>query len=244
MVRTRTWYLTALVIGALCETIGYAGRIVSASEEPGCWTLGPFITQNILILVAPTFMAASIYMILGRIIVLTDGERYSLIKRRWLTKIFVSGDAVSLLLQASGGGLMSIGESLLDIGENTITGGLFVQLAFFGFFVAVSAIFHRRMSRRPTSQARYPLVRWRSYLTTLYVTSALIWVRSVFRVIEYIQGNDGYLMTTEAFVFVFDGLLMLGALTWMNWFHPSEIGILLRGGEPAKNGLELVKLGA
>lgn len=139
---------------------------------------------------------------------------------------------------------MSIGESLLDIGENTITGGLLVQLAFFGFFVAVSAIFHRRMSRRPTSQARYPLVRWRSYLTTLYVTSALIWVRSVFRVIEYIQGNDGYLMTTEAFVFVFDGLLMLGALTWMNWFHPSEIGILLRGGEPAKNGLELVKLGA
>lgn len=58
--------------------------------------------QNVLILIAPALMAASIYMILGRIILLTDGERYALVKRRWLTKLFVTGDVISLMMQASG----------------------------------------------------------------------------------------------------------------------------------------------
>lgn len=58
--------------------------------------------QNLLILIAPALMAASIYMILGRIILLTQGEQHAIIKRRWLTKIFVAGDVTSLLLQGSG----------------------------------------------------------------------------------------------------------------------------------------------
>lgn len=41
-------------------------------------------------------------MELGRIIVLVGGERHSLIRVSWLTKIFVSGDVLSFLMQASG----------------------------------------------------------------------------------------------------------------------------------------------
>jgi hypothetical protein len=52
------------------------------------------VAQNVLILIAPAFMAASIYMILGRIILLTDGDSHSLIRRRWITKIFVAGDVI------------------------------------------------------------------------------------------------------------------------------------------------------
>lgn len=127
MYTTRTWYLTALVIGGLCklrirdiqsiifffpscsngsscagEFIGYIARAINATEEPGCWGLGPYVVQNVLVLIAPAFMAASIYMILGRIILLTDGDSHSLIRRRWITKIFVTGDVVSLLMQSSG----------------------------------------------------------------------------------------------------------------------------------------------
>ncbi len=47
-------------------------------------------------------MAASIYMILGRIILLTAGEHHALLNRKWLTKIFVTGDVLSLLLQSCG----------------------------------------------------------------------------------------------------------------------------------------------
>ena len=47
-------------------------------------------------------MAASIYMILGRIILLTAGEHHALVKRKWLTKTFVWGDVVSLCTQSTG----------------------------------------------------------------------------------------------------------------------------------------------
>lgn len=135
---------------------------------------------------------------------------------------------------------MAAGGSLLKIGENIIIGGLFVQLAFFGFFVVAAGIFHRRMSLVPTAKASDPAVRWKKYLLTLYMTSALILVRSIFRVIEYLNGNDGVLLRSEVYLYVFDALLMVVVLVWMNWFHPSELGLLLRGQSPGKNGLELV----
>jgi hypothetical protein len=35
---------------------------------------------------------------------------------------------------------------------------------------------------------------------------------------------------------------MFIVLAWMNWFHPSEVGLLLRGNQPITNGLQLLKL--
>ncbi len=62
--------------------------------------------QSILLLIAPALLAASIYMVLGRIVLLTEGERHSLIPQRWLTKVFVAGDVVSFLTQGAGGGIL------------------------------------------------------------------------------------------------------------------------------------------
>ncbi len=83
------------------EFVGYIGRAVSTTETPD-WTLGPYLVQTLLLLVAPALFAASIYMVLGRIILLVDGEKYSVLPKRWLTKIFVAGDVLSFLLQAGG----------------------------------------------------------------------------------------------------------------------------------------------
>lgn len=55
------------------------------------------------ILIAPALFAASIYMILGRIIILVDGQEHSFIRPQWLTKIFVIGDVVCFFLLAGGG---------------------------------------------------------------------------------------------------------------------------------------------
>lgn len=101
MVRTKTWYLLPFVIGGIFETIGYAGRAASAAESPD-WTLGPYIVQSLFLLVAPTLFAASIYMELGRIVLLTDGELYAPVKRKWLTKLFVVGDVLCFWIQAGG----------------------------------------------------------------------------------------------------------------------------------------------
>ena len=101
LIKLRTWYFIPVFIGGIMECIGYIARIESSKQSPN-WTLGPFIIQSLLILVAPAMVAASIYMILGRIIVAVDGEKYSLIKKRWLTKIFVMTDILSFLVLSGG----------------------------------------------------------------------------------------------------------------------------------------------
>lgn len=61
-----------------------------------------YVIQLTYILLAPTLMAASIYMMLGRIIHLTDGEARSIISSSKITKIFVTGDVICLLAQSGG----------------------------------------------------------------------------------------------------------------------------------------------
>ncbi|KAH7225182.1 RTA1 like protein-domain-containing protein [Fusarium oxysporum] len=243
LIKTKTWYMLAFCLGGISEIAGYIGRAINSTEDPGCWTLGPYVVQSVLLLIAPALMAASIYMILSRVILLTEGEVHAVIRRRWLTKIFVVGDIISIELQSAGGSMMSganEGNNLMKIGEYVIIGGLFFQLAIFGIFIVVVSVFHRRMNRSPTNKSLEPSIRWRHYLTTLYITSGFIWVRSLFRVIEYLDGNDGYLMRTEAFMSVFDATLIWIVMVWMNWYHPSEIGLLLRNELPVTNGFELL----
>lgn len=145
-----------------------------------------------------------------------------------------------LTLSFKGAGMMAI-DGLRDVGEDVLIAGLFVQLVFFGFFILVAGLYHRRLRTNPTPRSENPEIRWGHYLTTLYFTSALILIRSVFRVIEYIMGNDGYLLRNEVFLYIFDAALMFSVLVWLNWFHPSEIGLLIRGDKAVSNGLRLVR---
>jgi len=57
-------------------------------------------------------------------------------------------------------------------------------------------------------------------------------VRSIMRVVEFVQGNTGYVFSHEWFLYVFDALLMLGVMGLFCWIHPGEIKGYL---ERAKN---------
>ncbi|KAL6910064.1 RTA1 like domain-containing protein [Trichoderma evansii] len=244
MWKTRCWYLTPLVIGCFFEFIGFAGRAASGAQKAGCWTLGPYLIQSMFILLAPALFAASIYMILGRIIILVDGQDHSIIRPQWLTKIFVIGDVICFLLLAGGSGILASSKnspSSTDLGNNVIIGGLVLQLIWFALFVTVTAVFHHRMKSIPTVRSQQSDCRWQIYLRTLYIAGCLIIIRNLFRVIEYAQGNDGYLLTKEAFIYTFDALPMLAVVTWLHWMHPGEIGLLLRGEKTIQNGFELIQ---
>lgn len=60
-------------------------------------------------------------------------------------------------------------------------------------------------------------------LVVLFVTSLLIFIRSVFRVIEYIQGHDGYLMRHEVWLYIFDGTIILAVVAVFCWWYPTEM---------------------
>ena len=118
--------------------------------------------------------------------------------------------------------------SSISTGQNIIIGGLVLQILFFGFFVVVAIIFQSRMGKTPTSSSTMIGLSWQKHLHTLYAASALVLIRSVFRVIEYKQGNDGYLLGHEPFLYIFDATLMLGVMILFNVVHPKEVSEVLR----------------
>lgn len=225
--------------------VGYIGRILSSHDQ---WDKIPYIMQSLLLLLAPALFAASIYMILGRIILLTDGEKFSLVHRNRLTKIFVGGDVFCFFMQGTGGGIQATGSKHQDsgkrfakisqkLGKYIILGGLGIQIAFFGFFVVVAAIFQFR--GRAHFATLDSSITWRRHLYTLYGTSILILIRSLFRVIEYVQGNDGYLLRHEVFLYMFDGVLMLSVMIAMNVSHPGDIATMLKAMSDTGSVIEL-----
>ncbi|RDW57851.1 RTA1 domain-containing protein [Aspergillus mulundensis] len=226
LLRTRTWFMIPFMIGAALETVGYIGRVLSSVEAPD-FTKGPYVMQSALILIAPAFLAASIYMTLGRIIAMLDAERCSIIPLRFLTKLFVAGDVLSFLMQASGAGIMVKDNTSADTGEKIIIGGLFVQIIFFAFFVVTALIFEIRMARQRVLVSSSLRSIWRRHMVALCFTSVLILIRSVIRVVEYLMGYDSYMMKQEVFIYVFDALLMFIVVFALNWSHPSEVNCAL-----------------
>lgn len=58
---------------------------------------------------------------------------------------------------------------------------------------------------------------------TLYIGSLLIMVRSIFRVVEYLMGNNGFLLRHEYLVYIFDATLMFLVMLLFLWVHPRQL---------------------
>ncbi|RDH32557.1 RTA1 like protein-domain-containing protein [Aspergillus welwitschiae] len=248
----RTWFFTPFIIGGIFETAGYTARIINSEQAPLQWTTAPYIMQELLLLLAPSLFAASIYMVLGRIVRVSKGESQSPISARWITRVFVIGDVLAILGQATGGGILSqtsfssttsdskSNKSRQKLGNWIIIGGLIAQIIFFGLFILVSGVFDARMTRSPPPprsrrrhrhryrRRRYPP--WRQLLRVLYVVDVLIIARCVFRVVEFAQGRAGVLQRKEVWMYVFDGLLMFLVMVVLLVWHPSRLGCEKREG--------------
>ncbi|KAL3440275.1 RTA1 like protein-domain-containing protein [Aspergillus insuetus] len=175
------------------------------------------------------------------------GHSYCLIRRRWLTKIFLAGDILSFIMQGVGGGIMASGTpSALTTGENIIIGGLVIQLIFFSLFVITSIKFHLGLRSGPSRKVLHSQPPWERHMYALYGGSALIFIRSLFRLIEYAQGNNGYLVSHEVYLYIFDAVLMVLVMLVFAWVHPSEVNVLLKpgGGGRAAERVFWLKMGA
>lgn len=210
----------------LVEVIGYALRAI-AYDKTG--ELIPYVLQSSFLLLGPVLFAASLYMTLGRVIRAVDGGEFSLIRLNWLTRIFVAGDVVSFIVQASGAAMKSQVEDVdPDVGTNIVVGGLVFQVIVFGIFMVVAAVFNRRF-RNSGGSSHSRDIPWQVVLSMLYATSAMIMARNVFRVVEYAMGNDGYLLSVEWPVYVFDAGLMSLTMACFFWWYPSQLMPALGG---------------
>ncbi|EFQ98821.1 RTA1 [Nannizzia gypsea CBS 118893] len=234
IIRGRVWFFIPLFIGGIFEIVGFEGRIISSTEAP-LFTDTPYIIQNLFLLLAPALFAASIYMQLGRLIIVLEAEQHSIVRRSWMTKIFVTGDILSFVVQGLGkypycGGIMASGTpSNLSLGEKIVVVGLIIQILFFGFFIIVSVILHLRMNTHPTTASLSLHFSWNKYLYGIYAVSALVMVRSIFRVAEFAQGTNGTLLRHEYYLYIFDAALMFILMVILNIIHPGVISTMIRG---------------
>ena len=152
-----------------------------------------FKLQIVLLTFAPAFLAAGIYL---KHLVITFGESFSRLKPQWYTRIFITCDLFSIVLQGTGGGLASAANnnrSLLDAGNDLMITGLAFQvftLALFGllsieYFVRVWK--HKHELNPVTYELRRSL-KFKLFLVALVVAYTTIMTRCIYRVIEMVGG--------------------------------------------------------
>ena len=127
-------------------------------------------------------MAAGNYLLIGRLIraVLppSTGHRVFGMPARFLTRVFVSGDVITCLVQASGS---SVGSSVdwvgktADVGVKILIGGLALQALMFLIFLAIFSRFVYLAKRKGLVVADAPMG-WEKVVVAVYVSSAMILV--------------------------------------------------------------------
>ncbi|KAF2174404.1 hypothetical protein K469DRAFT_691718 [Zopfia rhizophila CBS 207.26] len=140
------------------------------------------------------------------------------------SEVFVCGDVLAFLLQAGGGGMMAQ-SNIADLGQKVMLIGLFVQLLFFGFFLVISLVFWMRMRTSPTrfSIPQYGRYAWPTLLKLLLCAALIIIMRCVFRVVEFAQGHDGYLVSHEVFLYLFDTVPMLVVQAMFHFVRANDV---------------------
>lgn len=236
----RAWTLmVALVVGGFLEMAGYIGRILMHHNP---WDEDAFKLQIVCLVLAPTFVAAGIYLTLKHII-LSLGPEHSRLQPRLFTWIFIGCDIGSLILQAAGGGVAAAAGNtnvkLLNAGNNIIIAGIAFQVAtmsvcgLLGLEFFVRVIRHGRgLSGEKTSEN----VTDQKYVKLVVVAEIFAYVtvliRCIYRIPEMAGGWGNPLMQKEDEFLVLDGMMIALALLALTVCHP---GFFLRSLRKVKN---------
>ncbi len=123
----------------------------------------------------------------------------------------------------------SLDPSKQAMGRALLKAALVIQLAVLAAFVLLAAVFHRRCVRAGLTSKGL-----RSALVTLYMSTALLGARTVYRVVEYwsfaatdfwrpggvVVSELSPVIRYEWFFWVWEASLMLANVVLVNWRHP------------------------
>ncbi|EGP82818.1 uncharacterized protein MYCGRDRAFT_50563 [Zymoseptoria tritici IPO323] len=215
----RAWHFIPLLIGCVMETFGYYVRFW-LSRSPT--NFKAYVLYDLLVLPAPIFLAATIYMSLSRIIMALAAQDLSPVRPSRMSKWFIFGDVVCFLVQLAGVGMgVTTSRNIQEIGAKVVVVGLVFQILVFALFISAAVTLYRRYKSQVGPDSG-PL-EWRRYLISLLTASGCIVIRNIVRVVEYAQGPDGSIASHEVFVYLFNALLMLCAVVLMLALHPGYL---------------------
>ncbi|CAN9090161.1 RTA1-domain-containing protein [Alternaria alternata] len=224
-IRYKTWtYMIALSLGCLGEVVGYAGRLIMYNnpfDETG------FQMQICCLIISPAFISAGIYLTLKHIVI-NFGESWSRLPPVWYTRIFITGDILSLVLQGAGGGIAATadpGSDLLDIGTNLMVAGVVLQvviLSCFGILLAEYAIrtYNRRNQLSAEAMTLFHKTSFRCFIFAIIAAFLGIYVRCVYRIPELTGGWRSELMREETEFIILEGAMIVLSVLVLTVFHP------------------------
>jgi hypothetical protein len=204
------------------EAFGYYGRAWSHESRTN---IGSWALQEMLIMCAPPLIAATVYMVLGRIIRSFDAEHLSSMRVKWLTFVFVMNDVLTFCTQIGGAGVQVTGDAkIMDIGKKVVLAGLIFSLVVFALFIYITAKFHRRLQQMPTPLINHnPNLHWQRYMVAIYVSCFALMLRNLVRTIQFGAGRTAQVNTKEAYIYVFDAFLMFLAMLVLIVYHPGRL---------------------
>ena len=220
----RAWYTIPLLVGCLLEGIGYGTRIPLVTKPVGQIPL--YAAMHASIIIAPVFNAAIAYVLLGRLMHAV-GDQHSLIRPKLVARIFIICDIFSFIIQISGAGLLASATTDPDrakTGENILLGGLGINLVSFALFCVQLFYFDYRTRKSPPEVPGGSMFQkgWRQFLYIIYISSTLILIRQIYRVMEFAQGFTGYLAVHEVYFYIFDTIPIYLCTTIFVFFFPAN----------------------
>lgn len=223
----KSWRLTGLYV--FCAVLFAGGFVVRAWGAFDYTNLVKYIVSVCLIYGAPPLLELANYNILGRI--LYYAPYHSPIHPGRVITTFAFISAVIEALNGNGVSLtanQSLAPWRQDIGRALLKASLLIQVFVITLFILLAAIFHHRCYKSGMRNAKLY-----NPLYTLYISTALLFARTIFRVVEYwsIAEHDYWkpgfdpkslspAIRYESFFYVFEAMLMLINHVLLNVRHP------------------------
>ena len=221
-----------IIMGGCWETAGYIFRTLAVENQ---LSEAFQSAQLLLILLAPLWINAFVYMTFGRMVhFYLQSDKVFFLKAKRITLIFVLFDISAFLVQAAGGSMISSSEpvNIQRLGLHVYMGGIGLQLLYICVFLTLCVRFQLDVRDLEKSDQWIHLSDFasprsaRHLLYVLYTVLLLIIYRNIYRLIEFSSGVLSNITEHEWYAYVFDAVPMLFALIVFIAFHPGRV---LRG---------------
>ncbi|KAI9826787.1 MAG: hypothetical protein M1819_007258 [Sarea resinae] len=224
----RKRFCWVIIMGAAWETVSFIMRALLTRHQNN-QTYNT--VSQLLLLLAPLWINAFDYMILGRLVYffLPDRKLFGIHATKF-SKYFVWLDIVSFIVQAAGASITTsnnVKQSTLENGIHIYMGGIGLQQFFIVIFTFLVISLHRKLLKMEWQGTLVysGSMQWRWLFYGLYGSLTLITVRIIFRMCEYAQGTSASnpVPNHEAYEYCLDAMPMLFAVFLMNFTHPGRV---------------------
>jgi len=202
-------FMYIIAVTGLAEVLGYILRIFATQQT----SLGLFIGSSVLLLIAPITLALVNYMVIGKLLMAVN-KPFWIMQPRHIARVFLASDIVCLFIQGNGGSLTAITSLNPNIGKALILVGLIVQMAFFAAFTVVTCVIAVGKGFR-----LYSAPSLRPVFHGLWITIGLLFVRNIYRLVEFSSGTDSYIPTHEWVFTVFETYVIFLCLVFYAIYH-------------------------